>query len=179
MIAILTVGLVSCGAEEEVVTENQETEVVENNSEADLLAKIKDLHAHLNYENTGATDRTNATDLLDRVLSFESKFPDSENRLEVLQYGEAASRGLGRLSDSDKFLKLIVEENPNLENMAQYLSLWAHTKDEIGDVEASKALYQRIVDEFPDSDWASDAQGNLSVIGMSDAELLEFIEKNN
>lgn len=44
------------------------------------------------------------------------------------------------------------------------------------EVEAQR-LYQKIIDEYPKSDWAKSAKGSLNFIGKSDAQIMEELKK--
>jgi len=179
---VLAIGLAGCGeAVQEAPVNTSALEEIAPPTETEIIESMRQLHEELFREKGNSLNQLNATTLLDQALLFEARFQSSENRLEALKYGEAAARGMGHLTEANKFLKIILKENPEIEDRPFYLSLRAHTLNELGQPKEATKIYQQIVDEFPGTDWAVDAQGNLTgaSIEMTDEEMIEFLDKVN
>jgi hypothetical protein len=168
--------LFSCGSD------GSETEVVMVSVDAStdklLYESIVMKHNSL-LNNDGTANRLMATELYDMAVDYLDKFPDSDSRFEVMEYARAASAGADKFRNTDRILKMMIDEFPDHELRPEKMSLRAFTLWHLGDVEGSTKIYEQIIHEYPNSDWARDAEGSLRMndLGTEDGKLPDYFEK--
>ncbi|HOZ88509.1 MAG TPA: tetratricopeptide repeat protein [Bacteroidia bacterium] len=77
-------------------------------------------------------------------------------------------------------LEQCIKDYPNFNNRVAAIFLLAQLYDEaayLNDEEQARVLYQKIIDEYPKSDWASSAKGAIRFIGKSDEQIMEELKK--
>ncbi len=75
-----------------------------------------------------------------------------------------------------------IEDYPNFKDKSCALFLLAQLFDEptyLNNEAEAKRLYEKIITEFPKSDWALSAKGAITFIGKSDKQILEEIKNKN
>ncbi len=168
--------LFSCGSDEPVT----EVGIVSADAPTDKLL-FEDIVKHHNklLNNDGTANKLMATELYDMAVDYLDKFPNSESRFEVMEYARAASAGADKFRDTDRILKMMIDEFQDHELRPEKMSLRAFTLWHLGDVEGSTKIYEQIIQEYPNSDWASDAKGSLRMndLGTEDGKLPAYFEK--
>jgi len=90
------------------------------------------------------------------------------------------ARAINDLAQAKLVLDKCIEDYPSFKNRAAALFLLAQLYDEPGylnNEQEAKKIYQKIVDEYPKSDWASSAKGAIGFIGKSDQQIMEELKK--
>jgi tetratricopeptide (TPR) repeat protein len=92
------------------------------------------------------------------------------------------ARSIQNIPQAKKVLDKCINDYPNFKDRPAAIFLLAQLYDEPGylnnEYEAKK-LYEKIIQEFPKSDWAESARGALMFIGKNDEEMLREIKKKN
>ena len=74
----------------------------------------------------------------------------------------------------------IIEEYPEYRNRVDILFTKAFVYDnELKDKEAAREAYQLVADTYPDTKFGKDAKTCLSILHMSDEDLIKAFEKEN
>lgn len=91
------------------------------------------------------------------------------------------ARAVQNIPQAKKALDQCLAGYPNFRDRAAALFLLAQLYDEpnyLNDEEKARELYQKIVDEYPKSPWASSAKGAILFLGKSDEQIMEQLRKS-
>jgi TolA-binding protein len=158
LIIPLIIFAISC---EEVQNSNTDgTGEAKEQTAASVFEELENLHKELLYED-GATNGLKAADLYAQSIQFLNSFPNDSLRMVVMEYARAAATGSGRLKNADVILKMMIDEFPNHPLRPEKMSLRAFTLWQLGDITASTKIYNQIMKDYPESEWARDAEGSL------------------
>lgn len=177
---IIAMGAVSCGTQEEI--ESPESEITEDLPGSDeAYAEIKTLHDEMTNPD-GSFIKSKSNELYDLAVIFIDRFPEDERRWRVMDYGQTAATGIGKLKDADRIMERMLAEYPDHPERSEKMSLRAqHLYYKLNDQAAARVLYEQIIEEFPDTEWAVDAKGNLRIMDaeedLNNGELPDFFEK--
>ncbi len=104
---------------------------------------------------------------------------DSMSPVYLIKTAQVA-RTINNMPQAKIVLDKCIGDYPTFKNRAAALFLLAQVYDDPGalnsETEAQK-IYQKIIDEYPKSDWAKSAKGALTFIGKSDAQIMEELKK--
>ncbi len=92
------------------------------------------------------------------------------------------SQAIQNYPQSKIALETCIKDYPNFKNKPAALFLLGQLYDEpnqLNNEKKAKEIYQQIINEFPNSEWAVSAQGALSFIGKTDEEIVKQFEKKN
>jgi outer membrane protein assembly factor BamD (BamD/ComL family) len=92
------------------------------------------------------------------------------------------SQAIQNYPQSKIALETCIKDYPNFKNKPAALFLLGQLYDEpnqLNNEKKAKEIYQQIIKEFPNSEWAVSAQGALSFIGKSDEDIVKQFEKQN
>jgi predicted Zn-dependent protease len=87
---------------------------------------------------------------------------------------------INNISQAKVVLDKCIVDYPNFKNRPAALFLLAQLYDEptyLNNEQEAKALYQKIIDEYPKNDWVQSAKGAIKFIGMSDSQIIEELKK--
>lgn len=90
------------------------------------------------------------------------------------------ARAIDNIPQAKLVLDRCVEDYPNFSNRPAALFLLAQLYDEnnfMNNETEAQRLYQKIIDEYPKSDWALSAKGAIHFIGKSDEEITKELLK--
>lgn len=106
---------------------------------------------------------------------------DSMSPIYLIKTAQIA-RAVNNIPQAKLVLDHCVNTYPSFKDRPAALFLLAQLFDEPtylnNEFEAGK-LYQKIIDEYPKSDWALSAKGALGFMGKSDAEILKELKRKN
>lgn len=104
---------------------------------------------------------------------------DSMSPVFLIKTAQVA-KAVNNIPQAKLVLDKCIEGYPSFKNMAAALFLLAQLYDEPtylnNEIEA-KRLYQKIIDEYPKSDWVLSAKGAIGFIGKSDQQIMEELKK--
>lgn len=104
---------------------------------------------------------------------------DSMSPVYLIKTAQVA-RSIDNIPQAKIVLDKCVADYPSFRNRSAAIFLLAQLYDEPGylnDEQEARRLYQKIIDEYPKSDWAVSAKGAISFIGMSDRQIMEQLKK--
>lgn len=102
---------------------------------------------------------------------------DSLSPMFLIKTAQVA-RAINNIPQAKIVLDKCVADYPNFNNRPAALFLLAQLYDDnnyMNDENEAKRLYQKIIDEYPKSDWAMSAKGAITYIGKSDDEIAKII----
>ncbi len=93
---------------------------------------------------------------------------------------------IARVIDNIPQAKIVLDKcidgYPNFNNRASAIFLLAQLYDEanyLNDEHEARKLYQKIIDEYPKSEWAMNSKAAIKLLGKTDEEIIkEFTKKN-
>lgn len=85
-----------------------------------------------------------------------------------------------RTGEAEKAIELanqLANDYPDYKNVPVALVMLASEvyNDQLHDLEKARATYERIINDYPDSQWAADAKVLVTMLGMSEEEMLKRI----
>ncbi|MDP1803116.1 MAG: tetratricopeptide repeat protein [Bacteroidota bacterium] len=90
------------------------------------------------------------------------------------------AQSINNIPQAKIVLDKCIADYPTSKHRPAALFLLAQLYDEatyLNDESEAKKLYQKIIDEYPKSDWAKSSQGALTFVGKSDAQIMEELKK--
>jgi len=181
LVYLLIIGFLVASCGEVVVSEDTlETNGPVLPTQEDSYKAIVELHETMLYDNLKA-NKVKANELFDLTLVFLERFPETDVRMEVMEYGRAAATGSDNLQGADRLLKMMIEEFPEHPLRAEKMSLRAYTLWKLKDIAGSTRLYTQIIEEYPNTEWSADAEGSLMMnnLDTDDGKLPDYFEKPN
>ncbi len=106
---------------------------------------------------------------------------DSLSPIYLIKTAQVA-QAINNVPQAKVALDKCIGDYPNFKDRAAALFLLAQLYDEVtylNNEEQAKELYQKIINEYPKSPWASSAKGALRFIGKTDAEIIKELEKKH
>lgn len=166
MMAIMALLLSSCGGNSSK-TEREE-----------WLEKIKSSETamHKNPQ----LDPVLADSVIANYLGFTERFSEDGLTPDFLFKAAEICTAVGKYQQASVYYRQIREKYPKyplyVESCYLEASLYDNYLNKDGD---AKGLYQKLIEEFPDSPYSNDAKAALQNLGKTDEELIrEFNEKN-
>jgi outer membrane protein assembly factor BamD (BamD/ComL family) len=102
---------------------------------------------------------------------------DSLSAIFLVKTAQVA-KAINNIPQAKIALDKCIEDYPNFRDRPAALFLLGQLYDDqnyMNDENEAKRLYQKIIDEYPHSDWAMSAKGALAFVGKSDAEITKII----
>ncbi len=90
------------------------------------------------------------------------------------------SRAINQIPQAKIVLEKCIRDYPQFKDRPAALFLLAQLYDEVtylNNEEEAKKLYEQIITEYPNSEWAHSARGAMQFLGKSDAEIIKELKK--
>lgn len=144
------------------------------NTASGIEAKIEILKS----ENT--LDETKVNDLITHIDAFVSENKDAAKTPVYLELKAKYLTALGKNKASLAVYKKIYEQYPKYENHSDALFMMAFiNENNLNDKAQAEMSYQKYLNEFPEGDFAKDAQFSLDNMNKTPEELMEMFKKMN
>lgn len=164
--------LIACGE-----TSTKESEVAQEKNE--LVMRIDSLE-NLLFGSEANVDKEVAAQLLQSYIRFTDTYPTDSRAADFLYKGAGIARGVGVHSRALKMYRQILKDYPDFEKQAETQFLIAFTLDnDIKDIEKAKEAYAVVMNQYPDHEFAAQAEERLKTIDLSDEELIELFMQRN
>lgn len=174
-ILVFVVGLAFLGCKSSGNNSRENNEL----SEIELKDSIYSLEKRLLNKQLNTNIQT-AKLLQEASNHFADKFPNSEDREDILYKSVLAARGMNKPYFAIQTLSKLIIEYPNSKHLVDYKYEKASVFDfQLNAKGEAKKVYQEIVDNHPDSEWADDSKARLETIDLSDEELIKKFEEQN
>ena len=102
---------------------------------------------------------------------------DSLSPIFLIKTAQVA-RAINNIPQAKLVLDKCIADYPSFKSRPAALFLLAQLYDDnnyMNDENEAKRLYQKILDEYPDSEWAMSAKGAIAFIGKTDAQITNII----
>lgn len=148
--------------------------------EKDALAVRIDSLENVLFSQETNVDKEVAAQLLQSYIKFTDTYPIDERTPDYLYKGAGIARGVGVHSRALQMYQRILTDYPEFEKQAETQFLIAFTFDnDLKRTEKAKEEYNKVIDQYPDHEFAEQARERLKTIDMSDEELIEMFMQQN
>ncbi len=106
---------------------------------------------------------------------------DSASPVYLIKTAQIA-RVINNIPQAKVVLEKCIDAYPNFDNRAAAIFLLAQLYDEatyLNDEHEARRLYQKIIDEYPKSDWAFNAGAAIKLLGKTDEDIIKEFNKKN
>lgn len=166
---MLLVVLISCNADNSATTANTKTVSI-----ADIDKKL----AVLKTENT--LDDAKVVDLIESIDAFVSENKEDAKAPVFLELKAKYLTALGKNESAFAVYNTIYEDYSNYKNHSDALFMMAFIfENNLNNIPAAELNYQKYLNEFPNGDFANDAQFSLDNMSKTPEELMEMFKKMN
>jgi len=172
----------SCGGDSETKSGNETTLAsAENIDEVltdPLLLEIKEME--LRTKKDTVLDRAAGLRLLRAYQDYYNKHPQDTTAINYLFEAGRVADALGKFDKAIELLANFHDGSTNVQRRAEAAYLVAFIYDAHMHM-SDKAIkqYNKVIELYPQSPWASQARQALPLVGKSDEELLQFIKEKN
>lgn len=151
------------------------------NSGSELHDKITKLEAELFDSQQPRVDQKKAIELIDLYAEYAESFPDDTMAPEFLYKASDISMNLRRPVQTIELFDLVLTKYPDFAKAPTVLFLKAFVyEDQMNDFERAKKYYEQFLEQYPDNEFADDAEVSLKNLGKTPEELIrEFEESSN
>lgn len=155
----------------------KEAEIAQEKNE--FVLRIDSLENVL-FGSEANVDKEVAAQLLQSYIQFTDTYPTDDRAPDFLYKGAGIARGVGVHSRALKMYKKILADYPEFPKKAETQFLIAFTLDnDLKEIEKAKEAYAEVMKQYPDHEFASQAEERLKTIDLSDEELIELFMKRN
>lgn len=106
---------------------------------------------------------------------------DSLSPIYLIKTAQIA-RVINNIPQAKVVLEKCIDTYPNFNNRAAAIFLLAQLYDEatyLNDEHEARRLYQKIIDEYPKSEWAMNSKAAIKLLGKTDEEIIREFTKEN
>lgn len=143
----------------------------------ELLAKARELDSTLQVQLQAETGLGN---LAIAAFTDYAYYCDNDSLSPVYLIKSAqVARAIGNVPQAQKSLQYCIDTYRNTRERPAAIFLLAQLHEEktyLNDRDEAQRLYQQVMDEYPESDWAKSAKGAMAMMGKSDEEIIRFLK---
>lgn len=173
LIAALAV-LTSCGGDPAPTPSVEDAE-----AKATMRDDIGRLRAQT-FEQEVRMDRAVGHDLMKTYIAFANSYPQDSLTAEYLFQAASIGQALGKYRKSIELLSNVHDGYPTFNKRVESLFLIAFTyQRDMNDRIMAEKYYQQVIENYPESIWAEQAQASLATLNLTDDQLLDFLEEQN
>jgi len=175
--AILVVSfLLSCGGENEHKTP---AEISKEEQKTSWEKEIKELEEKM-AASKDSMPRTVATDLLAHYVDYINAYHNDSASVRFTYEAANVAAGLGKFQKSIELLSNYHDGYPNAKERDRAVYLIAFLYDsQLHDEKNAIKFYNKVIELYPNSPYAKQAQDALRWVGLSEEEILKKIEEIN
>ena len=125
-----------------------------------------------------AVDPATVNEATSHFKAFVERHPEHQRAPEALKKLAALAQQQGRMQEAiDYYGRILAEYNGSGHgDEAQFMIAFIY-EEHIGDFSKAKLAYQRIIDEYPDSELAANARHLLPNVGRNPEDWVEFQDR--
>ncbi len=145
----------------------------------ELINKIRTLENEVN-SNASELDRAKASELVGLYQDFYNQNADDTTAAAFLFNGASMATAIGKHQQAIRMLEAYHDVYKTAPKRPDALYLIGFVYDNgLKNSEKAKQYYQRTIDLYPGTFWAEQATSAMALSGMSEEELLKFLEEKN
>lgn len=147
------------------------------------ITEMRDNIGHLRaqaFEQDVRMDRAVGHDLMKAYIAFANQHPQDSLTAEYLFQAASVGQALGKHRKSIELLCNVHDGYPEFDKRVESLFLVAFTyQRDMNDRIAAEKYYDQVIELYPESIWAEQAQASLVTLNLTDDQLLDFLEEKN
>lgn len=176
---MITVVLASCGTTTEESQQN--VEPAKQTAEQvydELQSSIESLEDEVNALTTQDVDLKR--NLLGNYTSFANKYPQDDMTAEYLFRAGKLANEIGKPRKAIDLLMNAHDGHPKFDKRTETAFLIGFIYENVlNDRIKAQEAYEKVIEFYPESPWAADAQSSIELLYLTDAQkILKFKEKN-
>ncbi|MFW6019985.1 MAG: tetratricopeptide repeat protein [Bacteroidales bacterium] len=145
-----------------------------------LKNEIDQIESNLFEDPKGSMDKDSARLLIDKYVKYAEKNPEDTLALEYMFKAARVEVALGNYKDGLELLTQAEEAYEDEDEIARILLLKGIIfEDNLDNPEKAAENYRKLIDNYPDSEYARDAQHLLDNLGKSLQDMIDEFEKKN
>lgn len=143
----------------------------------EAVQKVEDTKGQIFSDTTGLLDQVKADELIRLYVDFADQYPDDTLAPQYLYSAADLMMNLSSPSGALLLFKRIRKDYPAFEKSDEALFLQAFILENyLGDIEQAEDLYNQYIIEYPDGDFADDAEISIQNLGKTPEELIREFE---
>ena len=177
VVVMLAFVMLACGGNGNKDVQSENKEQKEQKEQKEITSEdLKKVETSLTDER-GALNKEAAQAAVEQYCKFLEQNPDDKTAPEWLFKAMQLEVSLG---ESDKAINLtdkLVKDYPEYENVPVALFMLATNvyDAQLHDLGKAHATFERVIKDYPDTQWASDAKVMIGMLGMTEDEMLAKI----
>ena len=158
--ALLSVGMLACGGKEKKLT----------------VADLKKAEATL-FNEDHTVNEAKAPEVAEKYCQFVQQTPDDTTASMWLYHAMEINVLLKNAEKSEEICNQLVADYPDSQWAPMSLFLLGSYvyNDQLNDTAQAHVMFQRLIDEFPDSPLVGDAQKSIEYLGLTPDEIMAKI----
>ena len=158
--ALLAFGMIACGGNQKKIT----------------VEELREAQSTLLNEN-GTLNEKEAPEVAKKYLKYVNQNPNDTSVVKWLFHAMEINVLLKDADQSEKLCNQLLEQYPQSRWAPQaLLTLGSYVyNDQLNDTAKAHAAFQRLIDEYPDSDLVDDAQKSIEYLGLTPEEIMTLI----
>jgi outer membrane protein assembly factor BamD (BamD/ComL family) len=148
--------------------------------EKSVEVSIAEMEKEFFSETQTKMDKRKALDLVKLYVQFADENPSNPQSPDYLFKAADISMNLNRPQQTIKLFDRILTAYPSSDKAPSALFLKAFVyEDQMQDYDKAKKYYELFLKEYPNSEFADDAEVSIKNLGKTPEELIKEFEKNN
>ena len=162
-VALLTLGLFACGESRKKIT----------------LEEVREAQSIL-FNKNGSLNEKEAPKVAEKFCRYVKQNPNDTSAVKWLFHAMEINVLLKDADKSEKLCNQLLKQYPQSKWAPQaLLTLGSFVyNDQLNDTAKAHVAFQRLIDEYPDSDLVDDAQKSIEYLGLSPDEIMSLIMLN-
>jgi len=158
--ALMAVGMLACGGNEKKITEE------------DLKATERILS-----DERGVLNEEAVPGAVEQYCAFVKQSPNDPQAPEWLFKAMQVEVRVGASDEAIKLTEQLVKDYPEYVNTPVALFMLATNvyDGQLHNLDKARVTFERVINDYPDTQWASDAKVMIQMLGMTEEEMLDKI----
>lgn len=166
--------MMSCGND----THNSEN-VETDNTRAEMVQVIDDMRNDA-LATEGEMDREKSRKLLKKYVAFANTYPTDSLTPDFLYEAGALQINLGKHRQAIQMYENIHDGFPGYDRKIESAYLVAVIyQNYLNDRIRAREYYEKVIELYPESEWAQAAANSLITVDMTEDQLIEFLKQQN
>lgn len=159
-VALLAFGMIACGGNQKKIT----------------VEELREAQSTL-FNQNGTLNEKEAPGVMNKYLKFVEQHPNDTSVVKWLFHAMEINILLKDADKSEELCNQLLEQYPQSKWAPQALLTMGSFvyNDQLNDTAKAHAAFQRLIDEYPDSDLVDDAQKSIEYLGLTPEEIMSLI----
>ena len=144
---------------------------------SEMLQEIEDLRQQT-FEEEVRIDRAVGHELMKKYIAYANTFPKDSLTPQFLFSAASVGQSLGRYRQAINLLENLHDGFPEFDQRVEagFLIGFIYQND-LNDRLRAEECYNKIIDLYPESEWAEVARSSLVTLNMTEEDLLKFLDE--